>query len=92
MFEAFGAAKPKATGVIQWMLNSAWPKLYWQLYDYYLMPTGAFYGARVGSQPEHLVYTYADRAITLVNDTLGEARDRSIEVKLLDVDSRPVFE
>ncbi|MDZ7605587.1 MAG: hypothetical protein U5K79_08355 [Cyclobacteriaceae bacterium] len=25
MFEAFIAHKPKSTGLVQWMLNSAWP-------------------------------------------------------------------
>ncbi|MEA3227154.1 MAG: glycoside hydrolase family 2 TIM barrel-domain containing protein, partial [Planctomycetota bacterium] len=40
MFEAFRANKATATGVVQWMLNAAWPKMYWQLYDKYLMPNG----------------------------------------------------
>jgi exo-1,4-beta-D-glucosaminidase len=92
MFDAFGAAKPASTGVIQWMLNAGWPKLYWQLFDYYLMPNGAFYGARKASQPENLVYTPADRSVYLVNDTLADLRDRKVEISLLDVDSKPVFE
>ena len=33
MFEAHVVNRPEATGVIQWQLNSAWPELYWQLYD-----------------------------------------------------------
>ncbi len=36
MFEAFRVNRSKTTGIIQWMLNSAWPSFYWQLYDYYL--------------------------------------------------------
>jgi exo-1,4-beta-D-glucosaminidase len=91
MFEAFGAAKPRTTGIIQWMLNGAWPKLYWQLYDYYLMPTGAFYGARKSSQPHNVVYDYATRAITLVNDTLAPVRNASLQVTLLDAASKPVL-
>ena len=91
MFEAFGANKPQATGVVQWMLNGAWPKLYWQLYDYYLMPTGAFYGAKKGSQPENLVYDYAKRSIHLVNDTLADLHGRTAQVTVLDADSKPVF-
>lgn len=27
MFEAFRVQAPKATGIVQWMLNSAWPSL-----------------------------------------------------------------
>ena len=41
MFEAFRVNRPASTGLIQWMLNSAWPSLYWQLYDWYLVPTAS---------------------------------------------------
>ena len=41
MFEAYGRNKYESTGVIQWMLNNAWPSLLWNLYDYYLVPAGA---------------------------------------------------
>ena len=39
MFEAFRVNKKEGTGIVQWMLNSAWPSMYWQLYDYYNIPT-----------------------------------------------------
>lgn len=67
MFEAFVARRPGATGVIHWMFNSAWPKLWWQLFDYYLMPTGAFYGARKACQPLHLIYDYETREVIVSN-------------------------
>ena len=41
MFEAYGRNKYESTGVIQWMLNNAWPSIIWNLYDYYLVPAGA---------------------------------------------------
>ncbi|MCP5050990.1 MAG: glycoside hydrolase family 2, partial [bacterium] len=69
MFEAFGINKPNTTGIIQWMLNSAWPQMFWQLYDYYLMPNGAFYGAKTGSQPLNIAYHYGNHSIHVVNDT-----------------------
>jgi len=67
MYEASSANLPATTGIIQWMLNASWPKLYWQLYDYYLLPGGAFFGARKGAVPLSLVYNYGDREIYLVN-------------------------
>ena len=36
MFEAYSRNKYNSTGVIQWMLNNAWPSMIWHLYDYYL--------------------------------------------------------
>ncbi len=51
MYEAFAANLPHTTGIIQWMLNPSWPKLYWQLYDYDLVPGGAFFGVKKGAAP-----------------------------------------
>ena len=72
-FEAFNAhmdaAKP-STGVIYWMLNNAWPSLHWHLYDYFLNPAGAYFGAKMANEPVHIQYSYDTRAIMLVNHTL----------------------
>jgi exo-1,4-beta-D-glucosaminidase len=68
MFEAFRVNHGRATGVIQWMLNAAWPKMYWQLYDWFLMPTGAFYGAKKACEPRQVVYNYGDGWVYLVDE------------------------
>ena len=91
MFEAFRANKGKATGVIQWMLNAAWPKMYWQLYDKYLMPTGAFYGAKKACEPLHLLYNYGDRGIYAVNDYADRLRDVTATIRVLSIDSTQVL-
>ncbi len=46
MYEAYSRNKYQATGVIQWMLNNAWPSMIWHLYDYYLRPGGGYFGAK----------------------------------------------
>lgn len=69
MYEAFESNRFKATGIIQWMYNSSWPKLWWQLYDYYLMPTGAFYGARKANEPLHISYNYGNHQVEVMNNT-----------------------
>jgi len=68
MFEAYGANKYKAAGVIQWMLNNAWPSTIWHLYDYYWRAAGGFYGTQRACEPLHAQYSYADRSIQVVND------------------------
>ena len=68
MFEAFRVNIPHATGIIQWKLNSAWPSLYWQLYDYYGVPTAAYYSVKSGNAPQQLIYNYKDRCVYLVNE------------------------
>ena len=91
MFEAFDANKYEATGVIQWMYNSAWPKLWWQLYDYYLMPNGAFYGARKAGEPIHIQYNYGNNSIDLVNNTLNTYDNLKAKVTVLNFDMTKKF-
>ena len=70
MFEAFRVNIPRATGIIQWMLNSARPGVYWQLYDYYLQPNAAYYAVKRGNQPVQLIYDYQRHAVFAVTETL----------------------
>ena len=67
MFEAFGRNKYVSTGVIQWMLNNAWPSMIWHLYDYYLRPGGSYFGAKKGCEPLHIQYSYDDGSVVVVN-------------------------
>jgi exo-1,4-beta-D-glucosaminidase len=91
MFEAFGVNKPNTTGIIQWMLNSAWPKMFWQLYDYFLVPNGAFYGTKTACQPLNIIYNYGDKAIYLVNDTDVSYENLEAEIRVFNFDSREIF-
>lgn len=75
MFEAFRVNVPRSTGLIQWMLNSAWPSLYWQLYDWYLAPVASYWSVKKACAPQQLIYNYGDRHIYAVND---EAEDFSL--------------
>lgn len=68
MIEAHRVNVPHSTGVIQWMLNSAWPALYWQMYDWYLVPVSGYWSVKKGCMPQQLAYNYADDKIYAVND------------------------
>ena len=70
MFEAFRVNVPRATGIIQWMLNSARPGVYWQLYDYYLQPNASYYAVKRANQPVQLIYDYQRRVVFAVNETM----------------------
>lgn len=92
MFEAFQVHKKRSTGVIQWMLNGAWPKMYWQLYDYYLNPNGAFYATRKACAPLQLIYNYGDHQIYAVNDHLNEIGNLKAQIRIFDINSKVVLE
>lgn len=91
MFEAFAVNRFKATGVIQWMLNSAWPEMYWQLYDYYLMPDGAFYGAKKACALQQLIYNYKNHGIYLSNLSLQALPHVTAEIRVLDLQSNSIL-
>jgi exo-1,4-beta-D-glucosaminidase len=91
MFESFAVNRPLTTGLIQWMLNSAWPETYWQLYDWYLMPNGAFYGTRAASQPVNLSYNYDDQTVYGVNDSRFAARGLVATVRAFDLGSNEIL-
>ena len=91
MFEAFVANKYKATGVIQWMYNSAWPKLWWQLYDYSLQPTGALYGARKAGEPVHILYNYGNQEIVAVGSSAEAAPKLKASIRVLDFGLKEVI-
>ena len=91
MFEAYGAEKYHATGVIQWMLNNAWPSFFWHLYDYYLVPGGGFFGARKANEPLHIQYRYDDGKVVVVNSTLSAYQGLRASAKVFDLGSKPQF-
>ncbi len=84
MFESFVSRRYGATGVIQWMFNAAWPKLWWQLVGYDLTPNGALYGARKAGEQLHILYDYGTRDIIVTNNTREEAPKLRAEIRIFD--------
>jgi exo-1,4-beta-D-glucosaminidase len=94
-FEAFNArmnAPKPSTGVIYWMLNNAWPSLHWHLYDYFLNPAGAYYGAKSANEPVHIQYSYDTRAIMLVNHTLDNEHGFQASIRVRNLDGSVPYE
>ncbi|HXO89036.1 MAG TPA: hypothetical protein VN885_10330 [Candidatus Acidoferrales bacterium] len=84
MFESYSRNKYNSTGVIQWMLNNAWPSLLWHLWDYYLQPAGGYYGVKKACEPLHVMYSYDDRSVEVVNSTYQPGLSLSVTAKLFD--------
>ncbi|KAJ5633431.1 Glycoside hydrolasefamily 2N-terminal [Penicillium lividum] len=92
-FEAYSArqnATRPATGVIYWMLNSAWPNVHWQLFDYYLQPMGSYFGSKVGIRMEHVAYDYEAQTVWLINHSLEKEGERDILIDLIDKNGKKI--
>lgn len=91
MYEAFGRNKYEATGVIGWMLNSAWPSLHYHIYDYYLRQGGAYFGTRKANEPLHVQYSYDDRSIVVVNSYYKPFQALKVSAKIFNLDMAEKF-
>jgi exo-1,4-beta-D-glucosaminidase len=93
-FEAFadGWANHKMT--IYWMLNSHWPSFFGNIFDYYLSPGGAYYGAKAGLRPLSVVFDsyatgdHSEAKITVVNQTLTPHRNLRVRVRVYDLQGK----
>jgi exo-1,4-beta-D-glucosaminidase len=90
MFEAYSAHKYHSTGVVQWMLNNAWPGFIWHLYDYYLVPGGGYYATRKANEPLHIEYRYDDRTLCIINSTLHAYQNLHATARLIALDGSPL--
>jgi exo-1,4-beta-D-glucosaminidase len=86
MYEAYSRNKYEATGVIQWMLNNAWPSMIWHLYDYYLRPGGGYFGAKRAMEALHPIYGYDDHAIWVVSSQYEEVKGLKLTTKIYNLD------
>jgi exo-1,4-beta-D-glucosaminidase len=90
MFEAYGRNKYASTGVIQWMLNNAWPSLIWHLYDYYLVPAGGYFGTKKAMELVHVQYGYNDNSVAVVNGTYEPIKGLKVTAELFNIDGKEV--
>jgi exo-1,4-beta-D-glucosaminidase len=65
--------------------------MYWQLYDYYFMPNGAFYGAKNACEPLHIQYCYDDNLIKIVNCFYKDFNGLKASVKIFDFNMAEVW-
>jgi len=91
MFEAYSRNKYASTGIIQWMLNNAWPSMIWHLYDYYLRPGGTYFGAKTAMEPLHPIYGYDDHWIYVVSSQYTDAKGLKLTTRVLNLDMTEKF-
>ena len=91
MYEAYSRNKYQSTGVIQWMLNNAWPSMIWHLYDYYLRPGGGYFGAKRALEALHPIYGYDDHSIWLVSSQYEDAKSLKLTTKIYNLDMTEKF-
>ncbi len=88
MFEAYARNKYVSTGVIQWMLNNAWPSLIWHLYDYYLVPAGGYFGTKKAQEIVHVQYDYDTNSVSVINGKYEDLKGYKVTAKRYSIDAK----
>ncbi|HEX6508994.1 MAG TPA: hypothetical protein VF221_15305, partial [Chloroflexota bacterium] len=90
-FEAWNAHEyTQSFGTIFWMLDSAWPSVHWNLYDYYFKPGGGYFGAKKADEPVHIIYDYFGKNVYVVNSTLNARSNMTATATLYNINTSGV--
>jgi exo-1,4-beta-D-glucosaminidase len=91
-FAAGGWGSHKMT--IYWMLNNHWPSFFGHIFDYYLRPGGAYYGAKKGLRPVSVVFDshatgdHKTATVSVVNQSPDAQSALRVRVRLYDLSGR----
>lgn len=73
-------------GVMLWKLNSTWPTVVWQLYDWFLNPTSAYYFTKKALEPLHIQLNEDDYTVSVINRLHKDLKNLKATVKVFDFD------
>jgi exo-1,4-beta-D-glucosaminidase len=91
MFEAYSKNKYNSTGVVQWMLNNAWPSMIWHLYDYYLDAGAGYFGTKKACEPLHIQYSYDDLSVVVVNSTYEPVAKLKAGIRVYNLTGKEIY-
>ncbi|MEG1005356.1 MAG: glycoside hydrolase family 2 TIM barrel-domain containing protein [Bacteroides sp.] len=93
MFEAANHRMWDITsGVMIWKLNSCWPDVCWQIYDWYLNPNAAYYFSKKAMEPVHIQLNANDFSISLINASHETLENVTVTAKVINNDMKVAWE
>lgn len=72
------------SGVMLWKLNSCWPDVGWQIYDWFLNPNAAYFFSKKAMEPLHIQMNANSRQLSIINATHRLQQSLSIEAEIID--------
>ena len=91
IFEAAGHKLNDIGGVMLWKLNSAFPSVVWQVYDWFLQPNAGYYFMQNAIEPVHIQLNLSDFKITVVNKTNKPIPGLTTQVDIFSLESKSLF-
>ncbi len=92
MFEAANHRMWDITsGVMLWKLNSCWPDVGWQIYDWFLNTGAAYFFSKKAMEPLHIQMNGNNRVLSVINAMHKSHRAMSVEAQLIDFNMKVVW-
>lgn len=79
-----------ATALIIWMSHPAYPSFVWQTYDYYLDPTGCYWGAKKACEQQHVQWNSYNNSVKIINTTAQPLNDARVKAHIYDINGREI--
>lgn len=79
------------SGVMLWKLNSTWPTVIWQIYDWFLCQNASYYFAQSAMEPIHIQMNAHDHKILVVNRKHNVLENVIVCAKVVDFDMNEVW-
>ena len=88
MFEAVQHRMWDITGgLTQWKINSGWPSVQWQIFDWFHRPMVSYYYIKKANRPVHVLWSPLDDQIYAVNHRM-EAFQGTVHAEVYDFDMK----
>ena len=83
----YESAQLDRMGLLMWMSHPCWPSMVWQTYDYFLEPTGGYFGIKKACEPLHIQLNASTKRVQVVNIAKGK-RTLEATVEVLDMQGK----
>jgi Beta-galactosidase/beta-glucuronidase len=91
IFEAAGHKLNDIGGVMLWKINSAFPSVVWQVYDWFLMPNAGYYFMQNACEPVHIQLNLNNLKVLAINRTYHNYSGLVAQIDVFDLDSKSLF-
>jgi exo-1,4-beta-D-glucosaminidase len=91
IFEAAGHKLNDIGGVMLWKLNSAFPSVVWQVYDWFLMPNAGYYFMQNACEPVHIQLNLNDMKVLAIKRTYKKVPGMIAVADIFEMDSRLLY-
>jgi hypothetical protein len=73
------------SGTMIWKLNSSYPEVSWQVYDWYLTPNAAYYFIQKACEPVHIQMNANNKKVSIINNLNKALNNMKVKAVVYDL-------